>query len=138
MKITAASSTWDRAAHRGDGGGVASNRCSHYTPGGMIGQAVDPRTCECDLMEDTVQFPNEAVADVTKRLSRAEGQIRGIRRMLDDGADCRDVVVQLAAAKAALERAGVRLMTAGMRQCIESPESDVGTAEMERLFLKLS
>lgn len=85
-----------------------------------------------------MQFPEEAVTDVAKRLSRVEGQIRGIQRMLAEGADCRDVVVQMAAAKAALERAGVKLMTAGMRQCIEHPRGDMDTDEMERLFLKLS
>ncbi|MFN8018386.1 MAG: metal-sensitive transcriptional regulator [Acidimicrobiales bacterium] len=88
-----------------------------------------------------MQFPDEVTDDVMNRLSRAEGQIRGIQRLLQDGADCKDVVTQLTAAQAALHRAGLRLMAAGMRYCLMDPEraEDEGmtATQMEDLFLKL-
>ncbi len=88
-----------------------------------------------------MRFPDEVSADVLNRLSRAEGQIRGVQRLLEEGANCKDVVTQLTAAQAALHKAGLRLMSAGMRYCLEDParaEDEGMTPEhMEDLFLKL-
>lgn len=91
-----------------------------------------------------MRFPEEVNDDVIKRLRRLEGQIRGVQRMIDEGQDCRDVVTQLAACKAALDRVGYRLVAAGMRHCVNADEaagaggSDVDVDELERLFMKLS
>jgi DNA-binding FrmR family transcriptional regulator len=88
-----------------------------------------------------MRFPDEVSHDVTNRLRRAEGQLRGVQRLLDEGADCAAVVTQLSAAQAALDRAGLRLMAAGMRYCANHPdeaEQDGMSVEaMEALFLKL-
>lgn len=88
-----------------------------------------------------MRFPDEVSRDVTNRLRRAEGQLRGVQRLLDEGADCAAVVTQLSAAQAALDRAGLRLMAAGMRYCANHPdeaEQDGMSVEaLEALFLKL-
>jgi DNA-binding FrmR family transcriptional regulator len=85
-----------------------------------------------------VRFPEDVSDEVLKRLRRAEGQVRGVQRMLEEGADCRSVMHQLSAAQAALHRAGLRLVAAGMRECMANPEVDGMTAdEMEELFLSL-
>lgn len=88
-----------------------------------------------------MRFPEDVSEDVLNRLSRAEGQLRGVQRLLEEGAECKDVVTQLTAAQAAVHRAGLRLMAAGMRYCMLDPDraADEGmTAEqMEELFLKL-
>lgn len=81
-----------------------------------------------------MQFPEETSADVIVRLRRLEGQIRGLQRLVDDGAECRDIVTQLAAAKGALDRVGFKLMSAAMAN--RSPDTDID--ELEKLFLKLS
>jgi len=85
-----------------------------------------------------MRFPDDVDADVQARLRRLEGQIRGLQRMLDEGAECEDVVTQLAACKGALDRIGYRLFSAGMRHCVTSDESDMTADELERLFLKVS
>lgn len=89
----------------------------------------------------TMQFPDDVSADVLNRLRRAEGQLRGVQRMLDEGDDCKAVVTQLAAVQSALHRAGLRLMSAGMRYCLTDPEraerEGMTAAEMEDLFLTL-
>lgn len=88
-----------------------------------------------------MQFPDDVTDDVLNRLRRAEGQVRGVQRLLEEGADCKSVITQLTAAQAALHRAGLRLMAAGMRACLADPE--LATAEgmtadqMEELFLAL-
>jgi DNA-binding FrmR family transcriptional regulator len=88
-----------------------------------------------------MRFPDDVSDEVTNRLRRAEGQLRGVQRLLDEGEDCRAVIAQLAAAQAALHRAGLRLMSAGMRQCLAEPEQaeaeGMTAAEMEELFLTL-
>lgn len=52
------------------------------------------------------------------RLRRVEGQIRGLQRLLEEGASCEVVAQQLFAAKSALEKVGVRLLVANMRLCL--------------------
>lgn len=83
---------------------------------------------------DHMQFPSETSADVIKRLRRLEGQIRGLQRLVDEEAECRDIVTQLAAAKGALDRVGFKLMSAALA----SADPDADLDELEKLFLKLS
>lgn len=78
------------------------------------------------------------VDDVVKRLRRAEGQIRGVISMLQDGRDCADVVTQLAAVSRALDRAGFRVIAAGLRQCVEGDETALDQERLEKLFLSLA
>jgi len=89
-----------------------------------------------------VEFPNEVVSDLQRRLRRVEGQVRGIQTMLDERRECRDVVTQVAAATKALEQVGFKLLASGLTQCLEDPdraEADgYPIAEVERLFLKLA
>lgn len=81
-----------------------------------------------------MQFPEEITGEVLTRLRRLEGQVRGLQRLLDEGAECRDVVTQLAAARGALDRIGFKLMAAAMTD----PERTADTDELEKLFLKLT
>src|SRR4029077_19449744 len=53
-----------------------------------------------------VNVDSEELADVVRRLRRAQGQIGGVIRMIEDGQECSDVLTQLAAAARALDRAG--------------------------------
>ena len=78
------------------------------------------------------------VDDVVKRLRRAEGQIRGVISMLQDGRDCADVVTQLAAVSRALDRAGFRVIAAGLRQCVEGDANGLDQERLEKLFLSLA
>ena len=76
---------------------------------------------------------------VIKRLNRAQGQIGGIVKMIDEGRDCRDIVTQLAAVSKALDRAGFAVIATGLRQCISEPDGDsMDIAAMEKLFLSLA
>ena len=83
-------------------------------------------------------LPEAVQHDVDKRLARIEGQIRGLRRLLDEGAECEQVIHQVAAAGAALDRVGYRLVAAGMEYCVANPDSPMTASDLEKLFLKLS
>lgn len=52
------------------------------------------------------------------RLSRIEGQIRGIKRMLDEDTYCTDILVQVAAANAALNSFNKVLLANHIRTCV--------------------
>ena len=81
--------------------------------------------------------PSEVRA-VIRRLRRAEGQIAGVIRMLEDGRDCRDVVVQVAAVSRALDRAGFAIVAGGLRRCLSGQDGATDAVELERLFLSLA
>ena len=78
------------------------------------------------------------VASTVHRLRRVEGQIAGVIRMLEEGRDCRDVVVQVAAVSRALDKAGFAIIASGLRECLSKPDPDRGIDELERLFLSLA
>ena len=61
------------------------------------------------------------------RLRRAEGQLRGVQRMLEEDAECREVLTQLAAVKAAVDQVGLLLITERLRSCVAAGEQ--GCAE---------
>jgi DNA-binding FrmR family transcriptional regulator len=76
---------------------------------------------------------------VSNRLKRAQGQLAAVVRMVDDGADCADVVTQLSAVSKALDRAGFAVISSGLKQCLADEEN--GTADLqklEKLFLSLA
>jgi DNA-binding FrmR family transcriptional regulator len=87
-----------------------------------------------------VQIEQDAVKDVVKRLRRAEGQIRGVIAMLEEGRDCADVVTQLAAVSRALDKAGFKIIATGLQQCVSDSQVDRGPdmEKLERLFLSLA
>ncbi len=77
---------------------------------------------------------------VINRLRRAQGQLGGVIRLIEEGRDCKDVVTQLAAVNRALDRAGFAIVSSGMRQCLTSPDGmdEHDRATMEKLFLTLA
>ncbi|HYA00165.1 MAG TPA: metal-sensitive transcriptional regulator [Candidatus Binatia bacterium] len=83
-----------------------------------------------------------ASADVARRLRRAEGQLRGVIGMLEQGRDCTEIVTQLAAVSRALDRAGFRLIACSLQQyasCRDgSAAPTVDEERLERLFLSLA
>jgi DNA-binding FrmR family transcriptional regulator len=89
-----------------------------------------------------MELPADVVDDVTKRLRRIEGQLRGIQAMLAEGRECRDVVTQLAAVRKALEQAGFKVLASGLTYCLSHPEeadrAGYSLDEVQRLFLKLA
>ncbi len=90
-----------------------------------------------------VDVDSQTMADVIKRLRRAQGQVGGVIRMIEEGRDCADVVTQLAAASRALDRAGFKIIASGLKQCVREEQEGDGTADsnraqLERLFLSLA
>lgn len=55
-----------------------------------------------------------------KRLTRVEGQVRGIAKMIDEDRYCIDVVTQLAAVRAALRRVEEEILQDHVSHCVEA------------------
>jgi DNA-binding FrmR family transcriptional regulator len=57
-------------------------------------------------------------ADLQMRLSRAEGQLRGLHKMIGDGAYCIDVLQQVSAVRRALDRLALILIRDHLETCV--------------------
>ncbi len=55
---------------------------------------------------------------IRTRLRRAQGQLGGILRMLEEGRSCEEVVTQLMAVREAVERAAVEIVAAHLDECL--------------------
>ena len=62
---------------------------------------------------------SETKAAVLKRLSRVEGQVRGVARMVAEDRYCIDIVTQILAARAALRRAEEEILRDHVGHCVE-------------------
>ncbi|MBU4214346.1 MAG: metal-sensitive transcriptional regulator [Cellulomonas sp.] len=92
-----------------------------------------------------MQLDPQKMTAVVNRLRRAEGQLSAVRRAVEEGRDCEQIVVQLAAVSRALDKAGFAIIATGMQQCLvesQSPDGDptqtLDVAKLERLFLSLA
>ena len=82
--------------------------------------------------------PEDVKATIT-RLKRANGHLATVIRMLEEGADCEDALMQLAAVNKAIGRAGFALVATGLQQClVESGPDTPDTKRIEKLFLALA
>lgn len=88
---------------------------------------------------------SEDLEDKTKiitRLRRIEGQIKGIQKMVDEEKFCGDILIQIAAARSALNNAGGLILENYMQECIQnyldgsSEEEDI--AKLIDILLKYS
>lgn len=64
---------------------------------------------------------DETRTQLQKRLSRIEGQVRGVNRMLEEDRDCREIVQQIAAVRSAVQQVGVEVIRAYAAQCLADP-----------------
>ena len=66
------------------------------------------------------------------RLRRVEGQVRGIIRMLDEQRPCTDVITQVLAARAALDRIAEEIITSHVNECLTTLSADEARAAISR------
>ena len=69
--------------------------------------------------------------DILNRLKRAEGQLRGIQRMLEEGDSCHDIAGQMAAVRKALDSTYVRMTVCFMEQELASRLADTPKARKQ-------
>ena len=79
-------------------------------------------------MATTSPRPAPAREQLVLRLRRAEGQLRGVQRMLEEDAACPQVLTQLAAVKAAVDQVGLHLISERLRSCMAAGGDDCAEA----------
>jgi DNA-binding FrmR family transcriptional regulator len=87
-----------------------------------------------------MELDPEDLGPAINRIKRAQGQLAGVLRMIEEGRDCEDVVTQLAAVSRALDRAGFAIVATGLRQCLTAGDGleSVDAKKMEKLFLSVA
>lgn len=86
-----------------------------------------------------MQVQAESLGSVVNRLKRAQGQLAGVVRMIEEERDCADVVTQLSAVSKAIDKAGFAIIASGLEQCIAAgDEGGLDRAKLEKLFLSLA
>jgi DNA-binding FrmR family transcriptional regulator len=67
---------------------------------------------------------SENKGNIIKRLSRAEGQVRGVAKMVEDDKYCIDILTQITAAQSALDKVAIELLRDHAKHCMMDAKSD--------------
>ncbi len=95
----------------------------------------DPQ--ECPACCRTKVRSEKEQKDLINRLSRVEGQIRGIRRMLEEDAYCIDIINQVAAANAALNSFTKVILANHIHTCVTEDVQAGGSEKVDELVKTL-
>lgn len=91
-----------------------------------------PRTATVCLPE--VYLDPAVEKELEDRLSRIEGHVRGIKRMLTEHGTCEDLLLQVAAVRGALSQVQARLLENHLETCVaDAIQSGKGAKALERL-----
>lgn len=76
--------------------------------------------------------------DIQTRLRRIEGQVKGIEKMMDNNACCKDVLIQIAAIRAAINKVGGIVLESYAKDCmIVDSEEAADEKKIEELIKAL-
>jgi DNA-binding FrmR family transcriptional regulator len=76
--------------------------------------------------------------DALKRLKNAEGHLRGIERMVDDGAYCIDIIRQIQAVQAALNKVSAQILEQHLNSCLITAVRGEDPDERERVLKEIA
>lgn len=74
--------------------------------------------CQCEHCKKTKERSPEEFRALVNRIKRIQGQLRGIENMLENNAYCTDILVQVAAANAALYAFNRELLASHIKSCV--------------------
>ncbi len=84
------------------------------------------------MKKETVHTPITRHDESLPRLARIEGQVRGVRRMIERGAYCIDILTQIHAARAALQAVADRVLRKHVEGCVAEAIKGGRRADVER------
>jgi CsoR family transcriptional regulator, copper-sensing transcriptional repressor len=111
-------------------------------PAGCRAFTIFPENCPMASLDNP-----EARSDIVKRLRRAEGQLRGVQRMVEEGESCVKVAQQLSAVRKALDSTYVHMTVCLVQQEVQARLGDGAKAqaklapimaEMEKLIGRIT
>jgi len=72
--------------------------------------------------------------EITNRLRRVEGQVRGLQRMIEEQRDCEAILTQLMAVRAALDRVGLLIADNFVQDCVLTTDGELARERMSRVL----
>ncbi|RMD57883.1 metal-sensitive transcriptional regulator [Candidatus Parcubacteria bacterium] len=91
-------------------------------------------TTTSSTQTEQIYLSPELQENIQNRLSRIEGHVRGVKRMLDEHQDCESILIQLAAIKSALNQVIIKVLEGHMETCVmECVVEGQGEEALERL-----
>lgn len=94
-------------------------------------------TPDCCCAERHKERSPEEITSLIHRLNRIEGQVRGIRGMVEKGAYCPDILVQAAAVNAAINAFNKELLASHIHTCVAQDIRDGKDESMDELVAVL-
>lgn len=96
-------------------------------------------TCHTDESTSCRQshHPEHVKKDLTTRLNRIEGQIRGIKGMIDKDVYCDDVITQLSATQSALNSVAKILLEGHLKGCVVDRLAEGDTDVLDELVVTI-
>ena len=87
------------------------------------------------VSQERASHPHQQTRAVADQLARTAGHISSIRRMVEEGRSCSDVLIQLAAVRAAIDRASKLVLEDHLESCLRGAATN-GLADEEWARLK--
>jgi len=94
------------------GGGAAGSSAERTAP-------VQDVRAQCDTAHTRRMTPHADRKKLLARLRRIEGQVRGLQRMVEEERYCVDVLIQVAAVRAALDAVALQLLEQHTHHCVQ-------------------
>ena len=96
---------------------------------------MEERTCDCAVKHKHRQAAEEK--DLLNRLNRIEGQIRGIKSMVEDERYCVDILTQVSAVQAALNSFNKVLLSSHIKSCVVEQIQDGNLEAVDELCMTI-
>lgn len=82
----------------------------------------------------------DQVDAISRRIKRAQGQLGAVARMLEEGRNCDEIVIQMSAVSKAVNTAAFTLISASLKECLIEGKTnqDAVTERLQKLFLTLA
>lgn len=80
---------------------------------------------------------NKNKEKITKRLSRIAGQVKGIRKMIDEDKYCIDIITQTSAIKSAISSLEDEMLGAHLMHCLDNQTKQKGSEKVKDEILKV-
>ena len=96
---------------------------------------MEERTCDCAVKHKHRQAAEEK--DLLNRLNRIEGQIRGVKSMVEDERYCVDILTQVSAVQAALNSFNKVLLSSHIKSCVVEQIQDGNLEAVDELCMTI-
>ncbi len=100
------------------------------TKGAVFGHTAEDATMHTDA---AAHNPHTQTKKVSDQLARTAGHVTSIKRMVEEGRDCSEVLIQLAAVRAAIDRVSKLVLADHLESCLHGAAEGMATEEWEQL-----